>query len=304
MHYYVPNSDMGQYVGGNYMQYIIDLHVHSYMSDGTCSPKEIIELANQKKIKAIALTDHDSIEGVAEAEKEALKYDIKFLKGIEISALYRKERIVHIIGLGMDVSNPYFLESYTKMKKAREDGVMNIVEMMRKKGIDIDSSLLRNCSITQYLDRYTIHRYFMEKRLCRDAQEVWDVYLDPIPYGDGELLEVEEALDVIKKAGGLAFLAHYNKRIGLLGYSECDMEKHIEALRAMGLAGIETYYPSYTRQDALYAEYLINKYHLIPSGGTDFHGENRPNIQLGTGENGFFVPYSIYESIKTKLVHE
>jgi predicted metal-dependent phosphoesterase TrpH len=286
------------------MQDIIDLHVHSYMSDGTCSPKEIIELAKQKKIRAIALTDHDSIEGVAEAEKEALKYDINFLKGIEISALYKRERILHIIGLGMDINHSYFLESYNKMKKARDDGAMNIVEMMRKKGIDIDSSLLRNSSITPYLDRYAIYQYLIEKGLCCDAQEVWDVYLDPIPYGDGELLEVEDALDLIKKTGGLAFLAHYNKKIGLLGYSESDMEKHIETLRNIGLTGIEKYYPSYTQRDTLYVEYLINKYHLTPSGGTDFHGRNRPNIQLGTGENSFFVPYSIYEGIKAKLFSE
>ncbi|OAM92537.1 hypothetical protein SAMN04515679_0606 [Pelosinus fermentans] len=286
------------------MQKIIDLHVHSYMSDGTCSPKEIIELANQKKIRAIALTDHDSIEGVAEAEKEALKYDINFLKGIEMSVSYEKERILHIIGLGMDINHSYFIEHYIKMKKARDDGAMNIIELMRKKGIDIDSNLLRNGCMTRYLDRYTIHQYLIEKELCCDAQEVWDVYLNPIPYGDDELLEVEEALDLIKKTGGLAFLAHYNKKIGLLGYSESEMEKHIETLRNIGLTGIEKYYPSYTQKDTLYAEYLSNKYDLIPSGGTDFHGKNRPNIQLGTGGNSFFVPYSIYEGIKTKLTRE
>lgn len=283
------------------MQNIIDLHVHSYMSDGTCSPKEIIELANQKKIRAIALTDHDSIEGVAEAEKEALKYDIYFLKGIEMSVSYKKERILHIIGLGMDINHSYFMKYYNKMKKARDDGAMNIIELMRKKGIDIDSNLLRNGSMTRYLDRYTIHQYFIEKEICCDAQEIWDVYLNPIPYGDDELLEVEEALDLIKKAGGLTFLAHFNKRIGLLGYSVREMEDHIENLRNMGLTGIEKYYPSYTQKDILFVEYLINKYHLIPSGGTDFHGNNRPNIQLGTGENSFFIPYSIYEGIKAKL---
>ena len=87
---------------------MIDLHVHSYVSDGTDSPSEIIKMAFDKKIKAIALTDHDSIEGIPEAEKEALKYKVEFLKGIEISTSYKDGRLLHIIGLGIDTENQVF----------------------------------------------------------------------------------------------------------------------------------------------------------------------------------------------------
>ena len=108
---------------------MIDLHVHSYVSDGTDSPSEIIKMAHEKKIKAIALTDHDSIEGIEEAEKEAVKLNMNFLKGIEISTSYKDGRLLHIIGLGMDIENQYFLNAYKKMKIAREEGMDRVLKL-------------------------------------------------------------------------------------------------------------------------------------------------------------------------------
>jgi len=98
---------------------MIDLHVHSYVSDGTNSPSEIIQMAYEREIKAVALTDHDSIEGIQEAEAEALRLKVNFLKGIEISTAYKSGRLLHILGLGIDTNNEDFLKAYNRMKKAR-----------------------------------------------------------------------------------------------------------------------------------------------------------------------------------------
>lgn len=283
------------------MDYKIDLHVHSYMSDGSCSPKNIIKLASEKGIKAIALTDHDSVEGVNEAAEEALRCNVDFLKGIEISSSYKDGRILHILGLGIDIKNEEFLSAYTRMKKAREEAVEEILNILKMKGISIDISILKSNSLNGYLDRYDIHRHFIRSSICNSSQQIWDEYLDPIPYGKDQLLEVEEAIDIIKKSGGLSFLAHYNKKIGLQGFTKDEMENHIKHLKSIGLNGVEEYYPSYNSNDAKFLKYLINKYSFISSGGTDFHGENRPEISLGIGSGNLHIPYRIYENIVDRL---
>ena len=211
---------------------------------------------------------------------------------------------MHILGLGIDTRNKRFLEVYTKMKKAREEGVKGILKVLEKKGIFIDIGVLKKNSLHKYLDRYDIHRYFISNGISNDSQYIWDQYLDPIAYERDELLKAEDAIEIIRVSGGLSFLAHYNKRIGFKGFNKFQIEENIKKLISLRLNGIERYYPSYSKTDIEYLDYLINKYHLIPSGGTDFHGANRPEVSLGTGENGFYIPFSVYENIIEKLSHK
>lgn len=280
---------------------MIDFHVHSYVSDGTNSPREIINMAYDKKIKAIALTDHDSIEGINEAQGEADRLNIDFLQGIEISTSYGYGRLLHILGIGIDTKNDYFLKAYKKMKISRENGMERVLYILKQKGITIDIKELRKYAVGEYLDRQAIPKYFVDKKLCDGVPKVWQNYLDPIPYGDGELLDLEETFNIIKNSGGLSFLAHFNKKIGLEGFNSFEKEQKIKHLVDLGLDGIERYYPSYSNKEIQYVDYLIGKYNLIPSGGTDFHGKNRPEVTLGGVENGFFVPDSIYENISMSL---
>lgn len=284
------------------MNYRIDLHTHTNISDGACTPKELIDAAVKENVKAIALTDHDNIACIAEAHKYAKENKIDFLSGIEISSLYKNGRILHILGIGIDVTNDFFLTSFYNMKKARELKVKYILEEISKKGINISIEELRKNALSEYLDRYDIYRYFIKNNLCNSAQEVWDMYLDPIPYGEDEIIKAEDAIDMIKKSGGLSFLAHYNKSIGFAGLSNEQIETEIKHLIALGLDGIEKYYPSFTKNDYKFINYLIDKYDLLYSGGTDYHGANRPDIQIGSGKNdNLFIPYSIYKSIMDKL---
>lgn len=283
------------------MNDIIDLHVHSYVSDGTFSPKEVIEEASKAGIKAISLTDHDSIEGVPEAEAAAKVLNIDFLKGIEISSSYVNGKLLHILGLGIDTENEDFQKAYTKMKIAREQSIPDILNFIADKGIPIDIEELKAKAINKHLDRYDIHKYFLRKGFCNSSQEIWDKYLDPVPYGKDEILSAEEAIDIIHKAGGLSFLAHYNKKIGLSGFTKEQMDEHIKYLVSVGLNGIERYYPSYTDDAIEHLVELINKYSLLISGGTDFHGKNRPDINLGIGNGNLSISYTVYKNIINKL---
>lgn len=283
------------------MNYKIDLHVHSYMSDGTLSPKEVIKLAAEKNVKAIALTDHNSIDGLNEAAETAMEYNISFLKGIEMTTVYKDGRKLHILGLGIDVNNAAFLKMYTRIKTARQESIEKILKTLKNQRINIDIEDLREHSLNQSLDRYDIHKYFVRNGICTDAQEIWDKYLNPIPYGEDEKIYVEEALDVINKSEGISFLAHYNKKIGFHGLTKIEMEKNIKYLIDMGLNGIEKFYPSFVKDDIEFLDYLIDKYNLDFSGGSDFHGKNRPEALLGIGHNNSPIPYSVYENIVQKL---
>lgn len=283
------------------MNYKIDLHTHTNVSDGASTPRQLIETAALEKVKAIALTDHDNIGGIEEAAAAAKYNNIDFLNGIEISSLYKNGIILHILGIGIDIENKDFLYEYKKMKKARDRGVENIVSIIKDKGIDISIEELREKAFEKYLDRYDIYRYFIENKLCNTAQEIWDKYLDPIPYGEDELMKAETAIRIIKKSGGLSFLAHYNKSIGFGGLNNDEIENEVRYLISVGLDGVERYYPSFSAEDYKFLDYLIEKYNLMFSGGTDYHGANRPAIKLGTGKNNnLFIPYEVYTRIANK----
>jgi len=280
----------------------IDLHTHSIISDGASTPEKLIEDAVKENVKAIALTDHDNIGGLKSAKIAAKKNNVEFLNGIEISSLYKGNRILHILGIGIDINNEEFCEAYNLMKQARECSVIEILNHIKKQGINISIDELREKSFDKYLDRYDIYRYFIRNNICSTAQEIWDKYLDVIPYGEGELMSAEKAIDVIKKSGGLSFLAHYNKRIGFGGIDNNSIEKEIKYLIDAGLDGIERYYPSFEQKDYEFLDYLIRKYNLKISGGTDYHGSNRPDIKIGSGSNNNLnIPYSVYKDISNFL---
>ena len=283
------------------MKNIIDLHTHSVMSDGSDKPLEIIKLASENNIKAIALTDHDSIEGNNDAESEAKKRNIDFLPGIEISAKYDEKRLVHILGLGIDMNNKKFLEVYNNIKKAREESVSNILKILKTKGIDISYNVLRERCIKKYLDRYDVYNYFLTEKICTKPQEIWDKYLDPIPYGPDELMDVRKAIEIIREANGLSFLSHYNKKIGFSGYSNNEIEDKVAELINYGLDGLEEYYSDFTEENRVFAKNIIDKYNLLSSGGTDYHGKNRIDIELGKGYKNLDVPYEVFEKIKKTL---
>ncbi|WP_243184242.1 hypothetical protein ACUH7Y_14065 [Clostridium beijerinckii] len=151
------------------------------------------------------------------------------------------------------------------------------------------------------MDRYDIYSYFLKEKICTKPQDIWDKYLDPIPYGPYELMDVRKAIEIIKDANGLSFLAHYSKKIGFSGYSNTEIEEKVLRLINYGLDGLEEYYPDFTEENRFFAKSLINKYNLLSSGGTDYHGKNRIDIELGKGYKNLDIPYEIFKKIKKAL---
>ena len=276
----------------------IDLHVHSNISDGSYTPVEIIRLAKEKGLAAVTLTDHDSIAGDGAAMAEARRMEIDFLPGMEMTTDYAERRL-HIICLGFDPQHPAFRKLYKKIRSIKEAQIPELIAGVAARGLPITPELVRPYA-NGCMDRYAVMRYLVSLHLYDRAQPLWDLYLDPVvaELGLNYNVRAEEALPLVHEAGGITSLAHFHKKIGLRGLERSEQEKAIAQLHAMGLDGMERWYPSYTAEDAAFAAQMIERYELVETGGTDFHGTNRVGIELGTGwQNNLQIPYACYEKI-------
>lgn len=281
------------------MEKRIDLHVHSYISDGSCSPVEIISLAKSQGLSAVALTDHESVEGNAEAAREAQKQGVAFVPGIEIT-VEDQGRKLHIVGLGFDQSHPAFVRLYKKIRSIKEGRMDEVVEGIRRKNIDISVEKVQPYVVTGRIDRYAIMRYLVSLSLYDHVQPLWDHYINPVVLDLGLDYNVtaEEVFAAVKAAGGITSLAHFHKKLGLGGLTRAQQETAIARLRAMGMDAMEQVYPNYTEDDRVFVRAMREKYQLMATGGTDFHGENRPGVELGSGiDNNTEIPYAYYQQL-------
>ena len=277
---------------------IVDLHTHSNHSDGSLSPSEVILQAQAKGVAAIALTDHETVSGLAEAAAEAQKLGIGFLPGMEMTVDFSGRKL-HVLALGFAIQHPSFQDIYKKIRYNKEKDMDKVIGFIRAAGVAISPDLV-DMFVADRLDRYAVMRYLGSLHLCDRAQPLWDKYINPaIDYlGLDVNVTAAEALPAIHEAGGITSLAHFHKKLGLQGLSREQQESAIKELAELGLDGMERWYPSYTEEDASFAGAMIAKYGLLCTGGTDFHGKNRPGIEIGTGwQNNMSVPYSVYEKI-------
>ena len=282
----------------------IDLHIHSTASDGTLSPSHIISLALDRQLKAIAITDHDTIDGVKEVLTRGIPSQLKFLSGIEISAMpppgFHCPGSFHILGYGIDVDTPLLNETLDKLQTARRNRNPQIIKRLNDMGVDISLEEIHREVGDGQLGRPHIARVMIKKGYCQSIDEVFDNYLgkNKPAYVDKFKLTFTEALSLISKSDGLAVLAHPY----LLEMDDPqEFESLIITMKNSGLRGLEVFYPDHTpAQEAFYAK-IATRYNLIMTGGTDFHGKLKPEIQIGSATGRFFVPYEIYENLVKHL---
>lgn len=280
---------------------MIDLHVHSTVSDGSYSPSGLAQLASETGVEAFALTDHDSIAGDGEAAAEAKRLGVGFINGMEMTMAYGGRKI-HVVCLGFDPENSEFQKLYSRLRYIKEDSMADVVEVLRRRGIEIDMEMVRKHSAV-HLDRYAIMRTIVDMNIFDGIQYIWDNYLNPAvkEVGVAGDIPAEEALPIICAAGGVTSLAHFHKLIGLKGQSRAEQEESLRELMGFGLTGMEQYYPNYTDEDRAFARAMIEKYDMLPTGGTDFHGANRPGILLGTGyKKNMDTPLKFLEDIRER----
>ena len=274
---------------------IIDLHTHSTESDGTLSPEDLVGHAKELGLSAIALTDHDTVNGLPKARRRAKELGIELVPGIELSTDYEGME-VHILGYYMDETEPAFLTKLQEFVDGRERRNDQMMELLQKEGFAITMEDLRRENPDSVITRAHISRYLVEHGFVKDKATVFQVYL-----GDGrrcyvprEKITPFEAIRLIQLGGGLAFFAHPV----LCHMEDGRLRSFVQSLKEAGLAGIEAMYSLNRPEDEAYLKRLAEEYGLLVSGGSDFHGENKPDIQLGTGKSNLSIPYQYLAQIK------
>lgn len=276
---------------------IVDFHTHSTCSDGTLTPKELVNHAKKSGLSAFALTDHDSVDGIKEAKEEAERTGIEFIPGIEFSAAENTE--THIIGLFINPENETLLKTIEKLKGSRKRRMEEICFKLRNLGMDITHDEALEIAGGNFVGRAHIAKLMVEKGYCETIKECFEKYigLGKPAYAEKNELSAVEAVKAIRAAGGLAFLAHLNQT----GYSLEQLEELLLKLKSAGLNGIEGYYPEYTAEQIPDYRALAEKLSLCFSGGSDYHAAMKPHIQIGVGTGDLSIPYFVLQNMKNIL---
>ncbi len=277
---------------------MVDLHVHSVCSDGTCTPAQLMEEAHRLRLKALALTDHDTTAGILPAFSAAKAGGPELIPGIEMSCLYQGKDI-HIVGLFIDPAHPSLLSVLQVYQASRKRRNRMMAQKLTRAGFPVTAEALAAMFPGAVLTRAHFARYMLSHGWISQIDEAFQKYIgDGGPcYVEKAYIAPEESLRVIREAGGISILAHPL----LYHMSENELEKMICFLKSLGLEGIEAMYSTYTDADQLYVLKLASRFGLLKSGGSDFHGANKPSIALGTGCGRLCVPDAYLESMKDYL---
>nr|WP_297864734.1 PHP domain-containing protein [uncultured Acetatifactor sp.] len=281
----------------------IDLHVHSTRSDGTFTPAELVDYAMEKGLAAFALTDHDTIEGLDETIKYAdgLRASLsspekvpEVIPGIEFSTEYEGKDI-HILGLYIDYQKEAFhrhLRAFVDSRTARN---RKMCDLLQKAGISITYEALLAEFPDAVVTRAHYARYMLNHGYISSMTEAFERYIgDCCPcYVPREKITPVQAVKLVLESGGVPILAHpvlYHMSTG-------QLEILIQKLQESGLAGLEAIYSTYNDAEERRMRALASRYGLLISGGSDFHGSNKPGLDLASGYGKLFVPYSVLDAI-------
>ena len=295
---------------------MIDLHNHSTKSDGTLTPSELVIHAMEKGLSAFALTDHDTIDGLDEALSYADKLrtgEIPFpttassvegspdpavpevICGIEFSTDVAGHD-VHVVGLDIDRSNEAFQDKLVEFLGSRDGRNEKMAEKLASLGIGITYQgmldMFPNCVLT----RAHFAQYLLEYGYVRSSKEAFDRYLSPgCPgYVPRQKVTPVQAVELTNLAGGIPVLAHPM----IYSFTNSELEHLIQEMKEVGLIGIEAIYSTHSGADERYVRGLAEKYDLCISGGSDFHGTNKPGLDMGTGFGKLYVPNDVWDNLK------
>ena len=249
-----------------------DLHTHSYMSDGTLSPREVVRAAHDAGVELLALTDHDSFAGCLEAADEGKKLGVTVISGIEIDT-WNGEEEIHMLGLDFDMENAELCEALRRQMEKRAERTAAIIKKLRALGYDVSQSEL-SCRGT--MTRLTIANLLVKNGFATDRSDAFKrlIGAGKPAYADFERIDSEEAIRLINGAGGISVIAHPCKMHG-------NPHAAIAKLADAGLWGVEAFYPSSTQgQKELFIS-IAAQNGLRATCGSDFHGANRPNVTVG-----------------------
>jgi len=278
---------------------LTDLHTHTYYSDGSLSPQELISLAQKHQVGYLGITDHDTIDAVNEASQAASGLNLTIVPGVELSIDYPLEGTahLHLLGLFIDTKNPLLLGKMEWLRQGRLSRAEQMVQKIASMGHPISWAELEDKGLRGSIGRPHIAQLMVEKGIITNIFQAFNRWLNRggPAYVPKTKMKIDQAIEVIHQAGGLAILAH-PFTLGFVQYDRLGRE--ILKLKEMGLDGLEVYYPSHSRYFRKFLLDFARRERMCVSGGSDFHGKSRPGILPGRGNGSLQIGESVAQALE------
>ena len=275
-----------------------DLHMHSVYSDGTYTPAELVDEAERIGLSAIALCDHNGVGGLYEFVEAAKGKNVQAIAGVEFSVDYNGKEL-HILAFG--VSPKYFDEISALMEQViirKEQSNVDLINSLAKAGYVVDYEKIKSKRNGRYINRAYIAVALVEKGYVKSTEEAFATLLAKNGgfYREPKRVEALDLIDYIKKIGAVSILAH-----PFLNLDEGGLREFLTQAKRHGLDGMETLYSEYDAETVALSKEIAEEYGLLESGGSDFHGSNRPHISMGTGRGALQVPAALADRIIDRI---
>lgn len=280
------------------MEKLTDLHTHSTASDGTFSPSDVAELAKDAGLASVALTDHDTTDGLDEFMEAGRSLGIETIPGIELAAGYKNTEL-HIVGLFVDYKSSALKESMEFIVNERNERNKKMIKALSRIGMEISLRELEENAGGNIITRAHYANVMVNRGYVKNKEEAFDRYISSgrPGYVKRETLTPKNCIEVIRKSGGIPVLAHAT----LYGYGYLEIHNLVGELKGYGLMAMETMYSTYTPRQSEELRKICEYYKLMKSGGSDFHGLNKPDIKIGTGRGALKIPQSFADEMKDIL---
>jgi predicted metal-dependent phosphoesterase TrpH len=274
----------------------VDLHLHSTCSDGTHSPEEVVKMSSETGLRAVSICDHDAVDGTDEALAAGGKYGVEVITGVELSVVWEQFSDVHLLGYGYDHHNKNLLDNLAEFRDFRRNRNVMIVERvndrLREQGRDpLDVADVQRRAAGA-IGRPHIAMALIENGHVSDTEDAFKKYLVPCNVPK-RLFPIDEAINMIHGAGGVAVLAHPP----FISPERSVLLHLFDTFTEMGLDGIEAYNSGSSNDDVDWTITAAVQRGLFVTGGSDFHGTTKGNVFIGSGRGNLKIPYSCVENI-------
>jgi predicted metal-dependent phosphoesterase TrpH len=283
------------------MSNYVDLHIHSTFSDGTLTPTEIVQQASRHGLRAIALADHDNIDGIPEATHAAQKIGLEVLTGVELSVVWQSYQDIHLLGYDFDPDNPGLNQALVEFRNFRVKRNRLILEKINQKLIGQGRSPLAKehveSSAGGTIGRPHIGQALVAAGYAKDLERAFDEYLVPCNVPK-RYFPIDEAISLVHAAGGCAVLAHPP----FIKASDSVLEELLSAFIGFGLDGLEVYNTGTDNQGIDQYITIARQMDLVVTGGSDFHQPVDGGVKIGVGRGNLKIPYQCVEEIRSSAL--
>jgi len=276
---------------------LIDLHTHSLKSDGAQTPADVVRTAHAAGLSAMALSDHDNIDGVAEAMAEGERLGIEVIPAVELSA--QSDTELHVLGYFIDITNKKLIDAMGYALQVRDERQEETCAKLNEQGFAITMDELRaEAGGNPVLCRAHFAQIMVRKGYAESVQDAFKRYLSVgcYAYSNRQAFTAAECVSLIREAGGLPVAAHLH----LIKKPDDELREYLRELIPHGLCGVEGYYTDYTPDMEIRYRQMAADLGLCISGGTDYHGANKPHISIGRGRGELEIPYSVLDGLRER----